>query len=247
MAAEPRAGANGREAMPVLLSVHDVMPEQLQRVGAILDRLESRALHATLLVVPGKPWRDCDIDCLRAWAARGHRLAAHGWTHRARRVRGLRHRLHAQLISRDAAEHLALSRRELQALLQRSHDWFGEHELSPPSMYVPPAWAMGALGRRDLSKAPFRLYECLSGVIHARSGRLLHLPLIGFEADTTARAASLTLWNRTQHIAARRWQRPLRISIHPRDPELRLAPSLRQTLAQACSPMFYDALMDQSR
>ncbi|MHA7833165.1 MAG: polysaccharide deacetylase family protein [Algiphilus sp.] len=214
------------------LSIHDVMPETLDRVARIIA--DSR-LHgwppATLLVVPGRHWDAEAISQLRAWHADGHALAAHGWFHRAQQIRGLRHRLHAALMSRDAAEHLALDAAGIAQLMQASHDWFAQQGLPSPTLYVPPAWALGAIHRSTLRTLPFRHIEVTAGVIDTASGRLEVQPLIGFEADTAWRARALSAWNHSQMALARRSGRTLRIGIHPYDPELALAGTLERLLA----------------
>lgn len=215
------------------LSIHDVMPETLSRVGAILDDCRRQGWPpATLLVVPGRDWQPDAIDQLRRWHAQGHALAAHGWFHHAHRVRGLRHRLHSALISRDAAEHLALGRKAIATLMQASHDWFASHDLPAPSLYVPPAWALGDIDRASLRQLPFQHIEVTAGVIDVASGKLEAQPLIGFEADTGLRARALDAWNRGQIALARRSGRTLRVGIHPHDPELAMASQLQAILAQ---------------
>ncbi|HKL52761.1 MAG TPA: DUF2334 domain-containing protein, partial [Wenzhouxiangellaceae bacterium] len=100
--------------MKLLVSIHDVMPTTLDRVERIFDRLvAARLLPVMLLVVPGAGWRREDLDRLRAMLDAGAQPAGHGWRHEARHVRGLKHILHSALISRRAAEHLALSRKEI--------------------------------------------------------------------------------------------------------------------------------------
>lgn len=218
-----------------LLSVHDVMPQTLAPVADILARLRRHRLPpATLLVVPGCRWHADELAQLHRWQRQGHELAAHGWRHRARDIHGLRHRLHAALISRDAAEHLALSNEEIAALMRRAHDWFDHNGLNAPTLYVPPAWALGDLPRTALRELPYTRVETTAGFIDAASGRLDPLPLVGFEADTKARAFTLSAWNRGQLLLARSSGRPLRVGIHPQDFQLRLAGALEdmlQTLA----------------
>ena len=214
------------------LSIHDVMPETLDRVANIIARSRAHGWPpATLLVVPGRHWKSDAIAQLRAWHADGHALASHGWFHRARHIRGLRHRLHAALISRDAAEHLALDAAGIARLMQASHDWFGQQDLPSPALYVPPAWALGAVKRSTLRALPFRHIEVTAGVIETDSGRLEAQPLVGFEADTAWRARALHTWNRGQLALARRTGRTLRVGVHPYDPELALATALDRILA----------------
>jgi len=219
-------------AMPTaMLSVHDVMPRTLSAVAEVLALIEALELvRPTLLIVPGLGWKADQLEQLRAWAAQGYPLAAHGWIHRARRVRGFRHRVHSALISRNAAEHLALSRQQLLALMRRSYHWFARVDLPRPSLYVPPAWALGDLSLQDLNRLPFDTVEVTQGLIDTRTGRTRLMPLVGFEADTAARALALSAWNRSQIAVAQRMRQPLRVGIHPNDLSLRLAEPLRQLL-----------------
>lgn len=230
------------ESIRALVSVHDVMPTTLSEVGSILDLLDAEGIApVTLLVVPGADWDAAGLAQLRAWRARGHELAGHGWVHRVERIEGWRHRLHARLISRNVAEHLALDAREIRALIARCHAWFVTHELGEPALYCPPAWALGAIQRSDLAALPFTQYELFGGVLSGRDGRLRPLPLTGYEADTLTRAPLLRLWNLINRRRARRvgW---LRIGIHPYDLSLRLAADLRRDLRTARHCVSYGAL-----
>ena len=226
--------------MKALVSLHDVMPETMDRVESILQWLGELGIPpVTLLVVPGKPWSSGRIESLRRLAGKGHVLAAHGWCHRTT-PRGLRHRLHAAFLSRNVAEHLALDSAGILALLHRSHAWFAANRLPPPRLYVPPAWALGPIHPGDLARAPFRVIETTFGLIRptepdraapsGRKPRFERLPLTGYEADTAVRAAFLRRWNQSQVRKAARHGKPLRLSIHPDDPRLRLANQLERHL-----------------
>ncbi|MEM1412624.1 MAG: DUF2334 domain-containing protein, partial [Pseudomonadota bacterium] len=95
--------------MQTLVSLHDVMPDSLDAVQWQLDMLAAEGVQrATLLVVPGLDWTAGQVEQLQDWQDAGHELAGHGWVHRAWHVRGPRHRLYSALVSRQAAEHLAL-------------------------------------------------------------------------------------------------------------------------------------------
>ncbi|WP_405228234.1 polysaccharide deacetylase family protein [Lentisalinibacter sediminis] len=222
------------EAAPeVLVSVHDVMPDTLDRVAGILAALEAAgAGSASLLVVPGVGWTGETLDRLHGLLARGHTLAGHGWLHRCLRIRGLRHRLHSALISRDVAEHLCLDAADIEALIRRCGEWFPRHGLPQPDTYVPPAWAMGRIERWRLHGLGFRYFETLTGSYDAGTGRFRPLPLAGFEADTRFRALVLRALNRTA-VALAAAGRPLRLAIHPHDPELLLARDLERLIATA--------------
>lgn len=217
--------------MQALISVHDVMPETLPRVANLVGELQSRGHRAvTLLVVPGRHWDARGIDQLAAWQDAGIELAAHGWRHEAAEVRAPFHRVHAAVISRRAAEHLALDADNIAALMQAAHDWFVDRDLRPPSSYVPPAWALGRIDAGRLKRLPYRRIEVTRGFLDTESGTLQRLPLTGFEADTALRAGFLRCWNRIQLLRAYRTGLSLRIGIHPDDPRLRLASDLRGVL-----------------
>lgn len=216
------------------------MPETLGATEAIVERLFSAGLDTiTLLIVPGKDWSASTLSRLRTVLARGAIAAGHGWTHSAETIRGPYHRLHSALISRNAAEHLALDPDGLRALIRRCHAWFGEHELGTPLLYVPPAWAMGALSLKDLDHLPFARYEVLGGVYEVASGRFQRSPMVGFEADTAFRALSCRVWNRLNLLAAGS-HRPLRLAIHPGDFELRLAADLERLIDEGGESLSYD-------
>jgi len=229
--------------MKLLVSIHDVMPTTLDRVERIFDRLvAARLLPVMLLVVPGVGWRREDLDRLGAMLDAGAQPAGHGWRHEVRHVRGLKHRLHSALISRRAAEHLALSRNEILRLMLSNHRWFRDHGLPEPGLYVPPAWAMGAVPRNLLDRLPFDQFETLAGVYDARSRRFLRLPLAGFEADTTFRAVTVRSFNRLNRSVAQASGRPLRLGIHPDDFELKLADELETMLEAGGESLGYSSL-----
>lgn len=226
--------------MRALISIHDVMPETLDKVGAHLGALRQAGHEAlTLLVVPGRNWQPRDLATLARWQLEGIELAAHGWRHHAARLGGPFHWLHASLISRRAAEHLALDEDGIAELMQQASDWFPEHGLARPTTYVPPAWALGALSRNRLATLPYERVEVTRGIVRAANGRLDPLALVGFEADTRLRAHFLRHWNRMQWRLARRRGRPLRIGIHPRDDELHLGRDMDQFITGDWASMRY--------
>ncbi|MGK7294726.1 MAG: polysaccharide deacetylase family protein [Candidatus Wenzhouxiangella sp. M2_3B_020] len=228
--------------MKLLVSIHDVMPPTLERVERIFDRLAANdLLPVMLLVVPGTGWSESTLERLRALLNRGGELAGHGWCHEARSIRGIKHRLHSALISRNAAEHLALPPHEIVDLMRANHAWFVEHDLPSPELYVPPAWAMGAVPRRALAELPFRRYETLAGVREMSTGRFHRLPMAGFEADTTLRAVTVGAFNAINRLAARVTGRPLRLGVHPDDFELKLADDLADMIAAGGKAIGYDA------
>lgn len=221
-----------------VLSIHDVEPERLDRVAELLELAHSVAGTAvSLLIVPGRRWREGQIERLRSWARAGFELAGHGWVHRGP-PRSLYHRLHAVVISRDQAEHLSRSRRELVDLVERGFRWFDEVGLPEPRLYVPPAWALGRLADDDLRRLPYSWYEVQTGyrVVERRhtgqGGTVRHLaaPLVGFEADTALRQVALRALNGANVALARAWRRPLRVGLHPDDLHLSLSRDLAAAL-----------------
>lgn len=226
-----------------LVSIHDVMPETLDRVASILSRLKGFGLPSvTLLVVPGRNWTAEGIDTLRTWQEEGHRLAGHGWTHHCEEIGTLWHRVHSAVLSRNVAEHLALDTAGTVDLLHRNHAWFGAQGLDAPDLYVPPAWAMGSVSRAALREAPFRYYETLSGVYDSVDDRFFSLPLTGYEADTAVRALVLRLLNAPNIWRSDRFGAPLRLGIHPFDYEYHLAGDIDAHVKRLSRPLHYAAL-----
>lgn len=219
------------------------MPETLPAVEKILTRLQALGVAPiTALVVPGRNWHPQQIAWLREKQLAGIVLAGHGWYHHVERRRTLYHKLHGLILSRKVAEHLSLTEPEVAGLVSRCFDWFIENGFAPPSVYVPPAWAMGRIRHQTLDALPFRLYESLSGVYRAGEGRFVRLPLTGYEADGPLRTAFLLGWNRFNEMRARNAGTPLRLSIHPRDFSLGLAGQIDAQIRRADSFLSYEQL-----
>lgn len=225
-----------------LISIHDVMPSTLPDVFDTLELLAAADISkVSLLVVPGVSWSGDDLQVLRGLDADGHEFIAHGWQHQTRPERAL-HRIHASLISRNAAEHLSLTRDGIRALMWCSQRWFAEQGLQVPNTYIPPAWALGRLSREDMASLPFTAIETLRGVRIRQAGgayQLLPMPLLGFEADSLARARFLREWNRLQLRLSRRLGSLPRIALHPKDHRLLLGDQMRATLALGWSSVAY--------
>ncbi|MGD8339718.1 MAG: polysaccharide deacetylase family protein [Gammaproteobacteria bacterium] len=218
--------------MKLLLSIHDVMPETLDRVERAIDTLGELGLPpAMLLVVPGRPWTDKDLERVHGWAAAGHELAGHGWQHRAERITRFRHRLYSALISGNVAEHLELDEPGIAELIVRCHRWFSERAFPAPRLYVPPAWAMGRVSHARLTTLPFRYYETLPGIFDAARQAMRRLPVLGFEARGRIRCGTLKLSNAVnKHLA--KLTGSVRLAVHPYDFSLPLARDLMAMLRQ---------------
>ena len=222
---------NITKAPEVIVSLHDVMPETMQRVEEILAFCQQTSIPPfTLLVVPGKDWSAKHMERMHEFADMGYQFAAHGWQHRFDEYGGIYHRVHGAVLSRRSAEHLAHKQDEIMRLMQRSYDWFQSHNLPSPTLYVPPAWAVGNIARSKLALTPFDQIETLHGVFNIKSNRFHALPLVGYEADTLVRALFLRAWNTGQWMLARSVHRPLRIGIHPDDLHLKLKRTLSRLM-----------------
>lgn len=223
-----------------LVSIHDVMPANLDRITELIEICRGAGLERlTLLVVPGLAWGPAELSRLEQFVADGYQLAGHGWVHHCERWGGWGHRLHGWTMSRDVAEHLQVDEAGRVALIQRCVAWFGQQGLPTPQLYVPPAWALGRVSRSRLRELPVPLIETTGGLLETATGHRWRLPLVGFEADTGPREWLLKSWNASQPPLARWTKRPLRISLHPRDHHLRLAPSLRGLLGRGWESLDY--------
>ncbi len=230
--------------MRTIVSIHDVMPHTLPQTAKLIDLCRQHGIRKiALLVVPGLNWSPPQLDLLRGWSNDRCELAAHGWSHKAKAIRTLGHRLHSYLISRDCAEHLSTPAEVLAELMARSHAWFVQNQLPAPSLYVPPAWALGAISIESLRCLPYQSIETLTSVLFPNQQRRTFLPLIGFEADTQLRATLLAASNQLALRLAARRQLVLRIGLHPFDLELQLAHTIPKILSVSTQDMSYLELL----
>ena len=103
-----------RKKKTYLLSIHDIMPENFDKVLKLLEYLkENKIKSATCLVVPGCSWSGKQIEQLKYFQKNGFDLAGHGWHHRVYHKKNLYHRLHSLLISRNVAEHLSIDSEDI--------------------------------------------------------------------------------------------------------------------------------------
>ncbi|MEM6511468.1 MAG: polysaccharide deacetylase family protein [Pseudomonadota bacterium] len=226
----------------LVVSIHDVMPETLPQTRTLFDKLRAAGLdRVTLLVVPGRSWGDDSLSALKQLVDDGAILAGHGWNHRVDAIRGWRHQLHSRLISRDVAEHLALDAAGIRDLVARCHAWFVEHELPVSDLYVPPAWAMGAISSTELAASPFRLFETFGGVLDTADGRFRRSAMVGFEADNLLRVVSCAVWNRL-NLSVAGFDSPVRVAIHPNDLSLGMAKSLERLIDRGGRSLTYGLL-----
>lgn len=232
--------------MQAIISIHDVMPQTLSRVGIFLDCLQRfPANNICLLVVPGRQWQPEQIRQLHHWQQQGYELAGHGWRHEVTQVRGLYHTLHSRLVSRSAAEHLPLDTDEIAGLIDGSYRWFQQQGLAEPELYVPPAWAMGSIRCSQLQTLPYRYYEFQSGLYDSNKDRFRYLPLAGFEAQRRWQVPVLRLWNRINHWLATS-AHPLRLSIHPYDLDYYLGKAVLDSLAQVTASINYRTICQEA-
>lgn len=212
-------------------SLHDVSPDSIGAADAILRRLSAAKLHPIcILIIPSGRWSDAQLNLLHDWEVLGHTLAVHGWSHRSTAPRTVHHRLHSMFFSRDVAEHLGKTEPQVREIVERGARWFAEAGLRAPTVYVPPAWAIGEFPSRAFGGTSYRWVETLTGIYSVRGKRFHRLPLVGFEADTAARATALKGVNRVNHLLATATGRPLRVAIHPRDFDLLLARDLERMI-----------------
>ncbi len=217
------------------------------QTSAILEQLRTWGVApVTALVVPGRHWREEQTDWLRDRQRAGLLLAGHGWRHRVEQRVTLQHKLHGLLLSRMVAEHLSLCEAEIACLITRCFEWFIEQGFEAPSVYVPPAWAMGRIRSTELHRLPFQIYESLSGIYRSSDNRSASLPLTGYEADCLLRIPILYSWNRMNELRARATMTPLRISIHPRDFTLGLARQIQDQIESVDEFLSYSQGFDDT-
>lgn len=231
-----------------LVSIHDLMPATRGRVTEMLALLHHQLPGLTpasvmLLVVPGQAWRREDLDWLAGLAGRGYELAGHGWTHQAVAERDWYHRVHSRLMSSHVAEHLSRREDELAALVRACSDWFPRHHLPAPSLYVPPAWALGSVPPDAWAETSFSMVETLGGIRCLQTGAFRSLPLAGYEADSLPRAWGLKLFNQLSFLRATMDGAPVRLALHPYDLSLLLKRNLVRDLGNVARFERYGGLV----
>ena len=230
------------------LSIHDVMPETLPAVrGLIRQCHEAGWPPPVLLVVPGRDWTPTALRQLHDWQSAGHEIAGHGWMHRIDHYGGIGHRLHAALISRQVAEHLCLDADDILALMRRCYAWLTVQGLHRPTLYVPPAWALGRVPLTRLNEQPFPRVETLRGIYDVSSGRWHARALLGYEAGNPLQTQALRASNTINRVRARGGA-GLRIGLHPHDATLALAKDMARDLAhfRPDAPALADARLTQA-
>lgn len=230
-------------ALQGIVSVHDVMPETFVDCMYLVDRLRTLKVEPiTLLVVPGRQWSKTQVVTLKQLQRDGVILAGHGWMHCVDTINTTYHRIHSLILSRHVAEHLSRSSAEIRQLMLNNYNWFSDHGFVPPTLYVPPAWAMGKLTRDELPDLPFSYFETLLAVYDVKQKIEHKLPIVGYEADTKFRSMALRLWNSSNETLAVSQKKPLRIGIHPRDHHHRLRDDIWSQISRCDKFLSYESI-----
>ncbi len=199
-----------------IISIHDVMPHTLNNIKKIIKILEKNKCNpATLLVVPGRNWSENDINFLKIIQEDGYEIAGHGWYHETKNISTLYHKFHSAFISRNVAEHLSLSNKEIIILMDNCFKWFEKNQFQQPITYIPPAWALGKITNKDIFNSPYKIIETLSGIYFKE--KFTRMPLVGYETDNLFRVVSVSFLNFISEKISKYTNTPLRISIHPND------------------------------
>ena len=226
------------------VSIHDVSPDNWNNVIQILDHLKSKynIKKVSLLIIPGLNWDKEKIATLRKMQLEGMELAAHGWSHKSKPIKDINHFFHSKLISDDCAEHLSLSKIDIIKLMNDSYLWFHANNLKSPSLYVPPAWALGDINKQDLLNLPFSEVEVTSGIFI--DNNFFFIPLIGFETKNYFRYVIVKISNFINYLLYKSFGR-IRIAIHPNDFELLLKHDIDKYLNKVTTNFYFNELIEE--
>ena len=214
------------------ISIHDVSPKNFDKIIGIIRYLYDKhnIKKITLLIIPGLQWDYNQIKTFKEWQNNQNiELASHGWIHESNPIRSIHHYFHSKLISDDCAEHLSLSKSSIIKLMNNSYSWFINKELAPPTLYVPPAWALGNINKKDLSSLPFNEIETISGVYI--NNKFIFIPLIGFETKNYFRFIVVKISNFINYLLYGIFGL-IRIAIHPDDFNLLLRKDIDKYLSK---------------
>ena len=217
--------------MKSYISIHDASPHNLLDIETIICTLQNqyRINKICLLVIPGLNWNKEHIQKLQDWQNEGIEIAAHGWVHKAEKNKTLYHIIHSMIISAECAEHLSKNRQDIYYMMKKSYNWFISNGFKKPLLYVPPAWALGKITKKDLKRLEFTYYECTTGMIHHQKYHFL--PLLGFEENTLIRSCLRRFFNTLNYLLAS-FTGIIRISIHPNDFSLYLKEDIAKYLSK---------------
>lgn len=209
----------------VVVSIHDVAPSTHAASSHWLDIIEAHRLRATLLVVAG-PWNgpraDEDPafgDWLRAAAAGGHEIAAHGWDHRriedpegnwtsSRRVFG-------NVAARGCEEFWMLGQREARRRLIRTCSVLHAIGVEADG-FTPPGWLASREALDAARGLGFRYRTSHRGVHDLRTGATVLAPAFSHRPGTALTAAAA--WG-VERLARALLLRGglVRLALHPDD------------------------------
>jgi len=224
------------------ISIHDVSPKNLDKIIFIINHLNKKhnIKKITLLVIPGLDWNDEQIAIFKEWENNENiELASHGWIHESSPIKNIYHYLHSKLISDDCAEHLSLSKSSIIKLMNNSYSWFVDKGLTPPTLYVPPAWALGNINKKDLLKVPFSEVETTSGVYI--NNKFIFIPLIGFETKNYFRFIIVKISNFINYLLYHIFGL-IRIAIHPNDFKLLLRKDIDKYLSEVTTSFQFNEI-----
>ena len=218
--------------MKFYISIHDVKPDNINKVTEIIDLLlnQYKIAKICLLVIPGLKWEKKHINRLLNWQIRGIEIAAHGWTHKANDKRTLFHKLHSLFISKNCAEHLSKNTTNICKIMEKSFNWFIDNGFKKPTLYVPPGWAIGNIDKNDLSRLQFTHIECTTGFVYKKKYKFI--PLIGFEESNYIKGIIRRFCNYLNFILGQ-FIGYIRIAIHPNDFELFLKDDIYNYLSKS--------------
>ena len=227
--------------MKSYISIHDVAPHNLNDIKNIICTLENEfgINKICLLVIPGLNWNKQQIQSLQKWQNDGIEIAAHGWIHQAEKNKSFYHRIHSLVMSADSAEHLSKKRQDVYNMMKKSYSWFINNGFQKPLLYVPPAWALGKITKKDLNRMAFTYYECTTGMIHNQ--KYYFLPLLGFEERTLIKASFRRFFNKFNYWIAC-FTGLIRIAIHPNDFRLYMKEDITKYLSRSDEAIFLHEL-----
>lgn len=240
----------------LLVSVHDVSPDQGWRIERLMGLIEELIGpgKAALLAVPhfhhgATIGSDrAFVGRLRAWCEAGSEVFLHGYYH----VDDARHagRLaswKANNLTAGEGEFLGLDFAQARQRLVDGRNSVEDAIGRPVAGFVAPAWLYSADARRAVASLGFPIAEDHFRVWEPATGRLLARgPVITYASRSPVRLLSSLLWSRVAGLALK--PMPIvRIGIHPHDwGEPELVSEITRTLrhfARTHSPSHYADLL----
>jgi len=208
----------------LVVSIHDIAPENREVISKIVDRLGHLGVRvSSLLVVPHYHHRKLITDdpdflkWLRELEEAGHEVVIHGYFHSRpqKPTESLSERFITQIYTQNEGEFFDLPYQDALDRIEKASQIFVAAGLQPRG-FIAPAWLLSPEGERAARDAGMEYTTRLRSVLDLRSGQSFDARSLVYSVRNGWRRSVSLAWNRAIFQTMSN-HRLLRLSIHPPD------------------------------